>query len=143
MFQKTNRNIHYQIEDNFLRIWFRYIYRYNYMLEVGANKKLKIIMDRDYTTYTGKVLERYFKAKMIESEQYTNIASWWDRRGENEIDIIAVDEIEQTVCFYEVKRQAKDVVIGIVKEKAEHFFHTTGRFNKYDIEYKGLSIEDM
>lgn len=143
MFQKTNRNIHYQIEDNFLRIWFRYIYRYNYMLEVGANKKLKIIMDRDYTTYTGKVLERYFKAKMIESEQYTNIASWWDRRGENEIDIIAVDEIEQAVCFYEVKRQAKDVVIGIVKEKAEHFFHTTGRFKKYDIEYKGLSMEDM
>jgi transposase len=42
-------------------------------LEVGANKKLKIIMDRDYTTYTGKVLERYFKEKMIESELYTNI----------------------------------------------------------------------
>ena len=88
MFQKTNRNIHYQIEDNFLRIWFRYVYRYNYMLEVGANKKLKIIMDRDYTTYTGKVLERYFKEKMIESELYTNISSWWDRKGENEIDII-------------------------------------------------------
>ena len=28
MFQKTNRNIHYQIEDNFLRVWFRYIYKY-------------------------------------------------------------------------------------------------------------------
>ena len=60
MFQKTNRNIHYQIEDNFLRVWFRYIYKYGYMLEVGANKKLKIIMDRDYTTYTGKVLEKIF-----------------------------------------------------------------------------------
>lgn len=44
-------------------------------------------------------------------------SSWWDRKGEYEIDIIAADEIEQTVCFYEVKRQAKDVVIGIVKEK--------------------------
>ena len=143
MFQKTNRNIHYQIEDNFLRIWFRYVYRYNYMLEVGANKKLKIIMDRDYTTYTGKVLERYFKEKMIESELYTNISSWWDRKGENEIDIIAADEIEQTVCFYEVKRQAKDVVIGIVKEKAEHFFQVTGKLKKYNIEYKGLSMENM
>ena len=143
MFQKTNRNIHYHIEDNFLRIWFRYVYRYNYMLEVGANKKLKVIMDRDYTTYTGKVLERYFKAKMIESELYTNISSWWDRKGENEIDIIAADEIEKTVCFYEVKRQAKDVVIGIVKEKAEHFFQVTGKFKKYNIEYKGLSMEDM
>lgn len=41
MFQKTNRNIRYQIEDNFLRIWFRYIYKYGYMIEVGANKNLR------------------------------------------------------------------------------------------------------
>ena len=56
---------------------------------------------------------------------------------------IAVDEIEHTACFYEVKRLAKDVVIGIVKEKAEHFFQATGGFKKYNIEYKGLSMEDM
>lgn len=143
MFQKTNRNIHYQIEDNFLRVWFRYIYKYGYMLEVGANKKLKIIMDRDYTTYTGKVLEKYFTAKLIESELFTHISSWWDRKGENEIDIIAADEIENKVIFYEVKRQAKDVNIGIVKDKAEHFFQTTGKFKRYDIEYRGLSMEDM
>ena len=143
MFQKTNRNIRYQIEDNFLRIWFRYIYKYGYMLEVGANKKLKMVMDRDYTTYTGKVLERYFKAKMIESEEYTHIASWWDRKGENEIDIIAADEIEQSVTFYEVKRQAKDVNIGNLKDKAQHFFQTTGKFKKFNIEYKGLSMENM
>ncbi len=143
MFQKTNRNIHYQIEDNFLRVWFRYIYKYGYMLEVGANKKLKIIMDRDYTTYTGKVLEKYFTAKLIESELFTHISSWWDRKGENEIDIIAADEIENKVIFYEVKRQAKDVNIGIVKDKAEHFFQTTGKFKRYNIEYKGLSMEDM
>ena len=143
MFQKTNRNIHYQIEDNFLRVWFRYIYKYGYMLEVGANKKLKIIMDKDYTTYTGKVLEKYFTAKLIESELFTHISSWWDRKGEHEIDIIAADEIENKVIFYEVKRQAKDVNIGIVKDKAEHFFQTTGKFKRYDIEYKGLSMEDM
>lgn len=143
MFQKTNRNIRYQIEDNFLRIWFRYIYKYGYMLEVGANKKLKMVMDRDYTTYTGKVLERYFRAKMIESEEYTQIASWWDRKGENEIDIIAADELEQTVVFYEVKRQAKDVNIGILKDKAEHFFQATGKFKKFNISYKGLSMDDM
>ena len=80
---------------------------------------------------------------MIESEEYTHIASWWDRKGENEIDIIAADELENTVTFYEVKRQAKDVNIGILKDKAEHFFQTTGKFKKYDIEYKGLSMEDM
>ena len=143
MFQKTNRNIRYQIEDNFLRVWFRYIYKYGYMIEVGANKKLKMVMDKSYATYTGKVLERYFIAKMIESEEYTQIASWWDRKGENEIDIIAADELEQKVIFYEVKRQAKDINLGILKDKAEHFFQATGKFKKFDIGYQGLSMEDM
>ena len=143
MFQKTNRNIRYQIEDNFLRVWFRYIYKYGYMIEVGANKKLKMVMDKGYTTYTGKVLERYFIAKMIESEEYTQIASWWDRKGENEIDIIAADELEQKVIFYEVKRQAKNINLGILKDKAEHFFQATGKFKKFTIGYQGLSMEDM
>ena len=94
-------------------------------------------MDKSYTTYTGKVLERYFIAKMIESEEYTQIASWWDRKGENEIDIIAADELD------EVKRQAKDINLGILKDKAEHFFQTTGKFKKFTIGYQGLSMEDM
>ncbi len=143
MFQKTNRNIRYQIEDNFLRVWFRYIYKYGYMIEVGANKKLKMVMDRDYTTYSGRVLERYFKALMMESGEFTHIASWWDRKGEHEIDIIAADELEQKVIFFEVKRQAKDICIGTLKDKAECFFQATGKFKKYDVEYKGLSMEDL
>lgn len=143
MFQKSNRNIRYQIEDNFLRVWFRYIYKYSYMLEVGANGKLKALMEKDYTTYSGRVLERYFRSVMIESEEFTRIASWWDRRGENEIDIIAADELEQRVTFYEVKRQAKDINIVILKDKAVQFFNTTGSFQKFSVDYKGLSLDDI
>ena len=143
MFQKSNRNIRYQIEDNFLRVWFRYIYKYSYMLEVGANGKLKALMEKDYTTYSGRVLERYFRAVMLESEEFTRIASWWDRKGENEIDIIAADELEQRVTFYEVKRQAKDINIGILKDKAVQFFNTTGSFQKFSVDYKGLSLDDI
>lgn len=143
MFQKNNRNIRYQIEDNFLRVWFRYIYKYSYMLEVGANGKLKALMEKDYTTYSGRVLERYFRAVMIESEEFTRIASWWDRKGENEIDIIAADELELRVTFYEVKRQAKDINIGILKDKAVQFFNTTGSFQKFSVDYKGLSLDDI
>ena len=143
MFQKSNRNIRYQIEDNFLRVWFRYIYKYSYMLEVGAIGKLKALMEKDYTTYSGRVLERYFRSVMIESEEFTRIASWWDRKGENEIDIIAADELEQRVTFYEVKRQAKDINIGILKDKAVQFFNTTGSFQKFSVDYKGLSLDDI
>lgn len=143
VFQKTNRNVRYQLEDHFLRIWFRYIYKYSYMLEANAHAKLKAIIERDYTTYTGRVLEYYFKAIMRESGEFTRIASWWDRKGENEIDIITADELQHMVTFYEVKRQPSEINLGILKAKAEHFFQTTGKFTKYAVTYKGLSIEDM
>ena len=113
------------------------------MLEVGANGKLKALMEKDYTTYSGRILERYFWSVMIESEEFTRIASWWDRKGENEIDIIAADELERKVTFYEVKRQAKDINIGILKDKAAQFFNTTGSFHKFSVDYKGLSLEDI
>lgn len=143
MFQKTNRNVRYLIGDNFLRVWFRYVYKYSYMIEVGANRKLKMLVDRDYATYTGRVLEKYFKAQMMEREQFTRVDSWWDRKGENEIDIIAADELEGEVTFYEVKRQASDISIGVLKDKAERFFQATGKFKRCHIEYKGLSMDDM
>ncbi len=143
LFQKTNRNIHYQIEDNFLRFWFRYIYKYSYMIEVNANQKLKSIIERDYTTYTGRVLEKYFKASMMEQQKYTRIASWWDKKGENEIDIIAADEIEREVTFFEVKRQAVNIHLDVLREKASRFFEATGKFTRFNVTYKGLSMEDM
>ncbi len=81
---------------------------------------------------------------MIESEEYTQIASWWDRKGERMKSILsAADELEQKVIFYEVKRQAKDINLGILKDKAKHFFQATGKFKKFDIVYQGLSMEDM
>lgn len=143
LFQKANRNIRYQIEDNFLRLWFRYVYKYIHIIEANAYAKLKAIAERDYATYTGRVLEHYFMAAMRESGQFTRIASWWDRKGENEIDIIAADELEKRVTFYEVKRQAADISIGILKDKAEMFFHATGKFKNYDVSYQGLSMDDM
>ena len=94
MFQESaNKNIRYAIGDPFLQFWFRFIYKYNSFIEANAYGKLVDLIQRDYPTYSGKVLERYFKAKLIESGAFTHIDSWWDRKGENEIDIIAADDM--------------------------------------------------
>lgn len=144
MFEKsTNKNVHYSIQDNFLRFWFRFIYKYNYMIEIGAYDKLRTIISRDYPTYSGKVLEQYFIESMKDTGEYTRIGSWHDRKGENEIDIIAADELEKKVTFFEVKRQAKDVDLSILRAKAEIFLKTTGQFKDFSVSYKGLSMDDM
>lgn len=143
LFQKNNRNIRYQIDDCFLHFWFRFIYKYAYMIEVNAYQKLRSIVERDYTTFTGRVLEKWFRAVMMESESYTRIASWWDRKGENEIDIIAADELERHVCFFEVKRNADDINLGKLRDKAQRFFEVTGMFKRYSAVYRGLSLADI
>ena len=144
MFQKSaNKNIVYSMNDLFLQFWFRFIYKYSHFIEANAYGKLAEIVERDYETYSGKVLERYFKGAMRECEMFTHIDSWWDRRGENEIDIIAADDLEKRVAFCEVKRQRKALDMKALKDKANRFMEATGMYAKYEVEYKGLCMEDM
>ena len=144
MFQKSaNKNIVYAVSDLFLQFWFRYIYKYNYIIEANGYKKLADIVRRDYETYSGKTLEKYFKAVMSESEQFTRIDSWWDRKGENEIDIIAADDPEKLVTFYEVKRQRKDLNMKVLDTKVQRFKEVTGQYDNYTVSVTGLCMEDM
>jgi hypothetical protein len=89
------------------------------------------------------MLERYFHRLAIESGEFTRIGRWWDRKGENEIDMIAEDELSDCVTFYEIKRQADEISIGVLKQRAEVMLQATHEFKKYDISYIGLSMEDM
>jgi len=79
----------------------------------------------------------------MESEEYTRLGRWWDRKGENEIDIIAADDLEKTVTFYEVKRQQKELDMTLLEKKAACFLSTTGKYSKYHISYCGLCMDDM
>lgn len=144
MFEKTsNKNVHYQIQDNFLRFWFRFFYKYSYMVQLGAFDRLQDLVKRDYTTFSGLALERYFVAKLAETREYTHIANWWDRKGENEIDIIAENELDKYVAFIEVKRQKRNIDLSILRSKADAMMRTTHHFGDYERQFKGLTIEDM
>lgn len=139
----SQKNVHYELDDMFFKFWFRFIHKYNYMLEIGKYDKLREVINRDYNTYSGHVLEHYFKHKLAEETDITRLGNWWDRKGENEIDIITENELDNRLVFYEVKRQAENISIGELKAKAEVFFTKNKIASKYDVEYKGLTLEDM
>ncbi len=71
------------------------------------------------------------------------MGSRWDRKGENEIDIITENELDNKLFFYEVKRKKEYISIGELKKKAEAFFTKNKIAQKYEIEYMGLTLEDM
>lgn len=144
LFEKSSsKNMRYTIEDNFFTFWFRFIFKYNYILEIEGYEQLKAIIHRDYETFSGITLERYFRSKLIEAHDITRLGNWWDRKGENEIDIITENELTDTAVFYEVKRKKANINLDVLKKKADYFLKATGAFKKYRIDYQGLSMEDM
>ena len=59
------------------------------------------------STYSGTQLEELFKAIIIESKQFNNIGSYWNSKGEDEIDIVAINDLDKEILIAEVKRQYK------------------------------------
>ena len=144
LFEKSaTKNVRYAIDDNFFTFWFRFIYKYNYMLEIEGYEQVKKIILRDYDTFSGLMLERYFRSKLIEQHAYTRIGSWWDRKSENKIDLIAENELDDVATFFEIKRQAAQMSLPALQEKAQAFLRATGQFQGYDLSYQALSLKDM
>lgn len=140
MAKEGSRNNKYKIVDNFLQFWFRFIYKYRSAVEIGNLDYVRQIVERDYETYSGYILEKYFRQQLAESKAYSDVQSYWDRKGENEIDIIAVNDFEKRLLIGEVKRNKERINLHILENKATEIAR---KYADYQIEYKGFSLEDM
>jgi hypothetical protein len=137
------KNAVYTIHDNFFTFWFRFIFKYGHMLEIGAYEQLRTLIRRDYATFSGKMLERYFYDKSAESGKYTLLGRWWDRKGENEIDLITANEIDKTAEIYEIKRQRRNINIADLDEKVKKMLPLIESLNDCKVEIRGLDLENM
>lgn len=133
----------YELNDNFLVFWFRFMYRYSYILELKGYEQLREIVRRDYPVLSGHALEQYFKHQLAESGQWTRIGGWWDRKGENELDILAENELTGTYAVCEVKRQGSKIDLNVVADKFAAFRKATGKWLKAKPRFLALSMSDM
>lgn len=138
-----SKNAVYAIRDNFFTFWFRFIFKYAHIIEIGAYEQLRTLIKRDFATFSGRALEKYFKDKLKESKRYTLIGRWWDRKGEYEIDMIAANELEKTVEIYEIKRNRKNIDFSALQEKTDKLMSSVHLFAGYDVTLKGADMYDM
>lgn len=138
--KEGSRNNKYRIVDNFLRFWFRFIYKYRSAVEIGNLNYVRQVVERDYETYSGSILEKYFRQLLAESKSYSDVQSYWDRKGENEIDLIAVNDFEKRLLIGEVKRNKERINLHVLENMAEEIVK---KYANYRVEYQGLSLEDM
>lgn len=139
----TAKNVVYTIHDNFFTFWFRFIFKYGHILEIGAYGQMRTLIRRDYATFSGKMLERYFYAKAAESGKYTILGRWWDRKGENEIDLIAANEIDKTAEIYEIKRQRRNINFAALDGKVSVMLPQVEALSGCDVEVGGLDMDNM
>ena len=138
--KEGSRHNKYQIEDNFLDFWFRFIYKYRSAIEIGNLAYVRNMVERDYETYSGLMLEKYFRSALAEAKRFSEIGSYWNKKGEDEIDIVALNEMEKQQAFYEVKRNKKRINIPALEKKAAAIIR---KYPDFNVEYRGLSPEDM
>ena len=140
--KEGSQAVRYEIQDNFIRFWFNYFDRHRSLIEIKNFVGLQAIIKADYQTYSGIMLERYFKQKFAESFQYRDIGSWWELKGnQNEIDIVALKLEKNQAVVAEVKRQKKNFKTELFASKVEHLKNKV--LHKYQVEIVCLSLEDM
>ena len=134
------RTIRYYINDEFLHFWFRFIFKNSGVIELRNFNQIRRLIDRDFTTYAGLVLEKLIRQQLAETQQFSAIGHYWQRNGENEIDVIALNDLDKTAIVGEVKLQAKNIDLGKLKLEAEAIHkHLTD----YKVIYRGYSLENI
>lgn len=141
MWAKPNsQGVKYYINDCFLMFWFRFIESNRTMVELGKFDLLGETIRQEYTQFSGIVLEKYFRQLYGERERVTEVSHWWDSKGENEIDLIAIEKLDRRATVAEVKRNPRKFSAQTLEEKYQYIkSHLRG----YQVELKGLSMDDM
>lgn len=137
---ENGRNVRYGIKDNFLNFWFRFVYKYRSAVEIGNLAYVREKVTTDYSTFSGWILERYFRHMYRESGLYNIVTNYWEKDGNNEIDLVAVNEADREIVIGEVKRNPRRIDIHGLEEKSRNI---VTRRKDWHFSYVALSLEDM
>ena len=140
--KEGSQTLRFSIADNFLRFWFKYIVRNQDYIESGNLTGLASLIKKDYPTYSGLILEDWFRLKLAESKLYRNIGSWWENGAEpNELDVVAIGVEGKEVFIAEVKRQRRKFNPEAFQARVNYVKNRL--FDKYSISTACLTLEDM
>ncbi len=140
----SKNTVRFRICDNFLQFWFRFIERNRSMIEIENHDDLRDIVIRDYPTYSGLTLEKYFRQKLTEEGGFREMGSWWEAKAGKEaceIDIVGIRTEGKSALIAEVKRNARNYDHKAFKAKVEHI--KSKILSGYEIESRLYTIDDM
>ena len=100
----------------------------------------KKIIKRYFSTFEGKFLEKLFIELLKQQQIYTKIRCYWERGNKNEIDIVALDELNKRMLICGVKLSKKRLNRDELIKKS---IKLVNKFKDYKIEYAMYCIDDL
>ncbi|NOQ53123.1 MAG: ATP-binding protein, partial [Thermoplasmata archaeon] len=93
----------YRLTDNYYRFWFRYVFPNRHLVDVGRSSDVLWTVRETFSEHVSSTFEEVVRDVLLRHGPWTQVGAWWDRKGENEIDAIALDGRSGRVLFVETK----------------------------------------
>ena len=117
-FEKSKKGI-YIIDDNFFRFWFSFVFPNRSFIEEGSTKyvienKIRARIDIFTSLAFEEVCRSFVKRGLLKGLQFNKTGRWWAKDAE--IDVVAVNEDENTILFCEAKWSNKMMGVDILSD---------------------------
>lgn len=143
--EPTARKARYRIADPYLKFWLTFVDPIE-LRDLANNDRWDELVARcesGLPTYLERTLERWFQAKLLEDGPWSPVASWWDRKSDNDIDIVAVNESKKELLLCEVKTNPKKYSRNLLSLRSAQFLKANPKFSDWTLTLRGVFPEDM
>ncbi|MCL4492535.1 MAG: DUF234 domain-containing protein [Nitrospirae bacterium] len=130
----------YTITDNFPQFLVSLYFQNRSAVETGNFGYIREIINRDYQTYAGRILERFYRQLFAETGRYNKIGSYWERGNKNEIDLVAVNDMKKTVAVADIKLTAARIDLEALRAKLAALLRG---YREYKPQLLGLSLDNI
>lgn len=140
--KENSRDVRYSLVDPFLVFWFYFIHANRSAVEMENYAYIHALIERDFDTFSGKQLESLFVVLLKQSQQFNRVGGYWDNKGKNEIDIVAINDLEKRLLVVEVKRQSKRFKPELLASKTEHLLQKLN-CKGYKMEQRCFALDNL
>ena len=130
----------YHIKDNFLKFWFRFIQINRSALENGNYEYMKKYLYKYIQDYKGPILEKLYQEIFREKNLYNIIGNYWERGNLNEIDLVAVNDLEKNILMAEVKMNLEKAKINDLTSKSMNLLK---KYKDYKVQFLLLGMQNL
>ena len=103
---------------------------------------------KDYGIYFSSILSAIARG-LAERGQIENavgagaLGGWWNRKSENEIDLIAESELDRTATFFEIKMDLQRYSPAELARKRDTFLRATSAYDGWKCDCRALSLANV